>query len=171
MIGNIEKIIENLEKGLVIGVPTDTVYGFATLEQNSAKIYDLKQRNKNKKLISFIHDWHQIGQVDEFTNDELKNITEKYWPGNNTLIFKQKGSLVSYRIPQENNTLRLLKKINKPLVTTSANLSGEPPILTKMDFLSKFEHIMLLEEKIETKKTGIPSNIYIISKNSSKKIR
>ncbi len=161
-----KQAIELLKQGQVIGIPTDTVYGFAVLKPYAKKIYDLKQRDPNKKLISFVPTNHYFA-VDDYTKAQF----EKYWPGNYTFIIKQNDELVSYRIPNEPNTLALLNQLNDILLTTSANISGHPPINNQAEFLKTFPQIPLLKEKIISKKSNMPSKIYIIDNKEMTRIR
>lgn len=170
MIENLTNIKKKLET-TVIGIPTDTVYGLAATKKNIMQIYKIKKRDSKKKLIKFITDYRQIGEVDDFTQEELHQITQKYWPGNNTLIFWQNNELKSYRIIKQKEVIALLNEIEEPLYTTSANISGENPILTKDEFEDEFPEIPLLEHNSEIKPSNIPSNIYIITKEKTEKIR
>ncbi len=171
MVFNQEEIIKALLDGEVVGMATDTIYALATLKENSDKIYEIKNRDKTKKLITFIPNYKNIGQTDEFNTNELKEISDKYWPGNNTLIFLQNQELISYRIPDDQNIISLLNNLKKDILTTSANISGEKPCTTKDEFLKRFPNIKLLNEEFESKKTNKPSKIYIIKKEGIKKIR
>jgi len=137
-----KEIIKNaLNSSEVIAFPTDTVYGIganALLKKSVEKIYKIKQRDKEKPLILF------LASIDEVSNyieepDLLKNnIFEKYWPGPLTAIFEKKKDLPLYysmeefetigiRIPNLHIVLDLLAYCKIPLVTTSANISGNPP--------------------------------------------
>ncbi len=160
------KAIELLKGGKVIGIPTDTVYGFACLSEFAEEIYTLKKRDKNKKLISFVKRDYYF-DVDTYTQD----VFEKYWPGNYTFIIPQNNELVSYRIPNEPNVLELLQLLDKRLLTTSANISGEEPVTTKEEFEQRFPNIPLLKEEIESKKTKTPSKIYIIKEEKMIEVR
>lgn len=171
MICSEKEIIKALKKGEVVGIPTDTVYGFACLKENIDNVYKLKKRDKKKKLISFIYKTEQVGTLDDFNKDESKDIFKNYWPGNNTLIFNKDNTLVSYRMPNEKNVLSLLKEIDEILLTTSANKSGENACETKEEFEIRFPNIKLLEEKEKSIKSKSPSNIFIIKKDSVEKIR
>lgn len=155
-----------LKAGYVVGVPTDTVYGLASIDKYSYKIYNIKGRNKNKKLITMINDKNIFSHIDKKL---YKKMIEK-WPGNTTVIFEEFGKLNSYRIPNEENLLNLLS-LTGPLVTTSANSSGKAPCLTKEEFLQTFPNIPLLEEKQKTKKLSKPSDILLYNRGKFKKIR
>ncbi len=166
MVVDQKQAIELLKAGQVIGIPTDTVYGFAVLPEFSDKVYQLKNRALSKKLISFVGPSHKF-MVDDYTQD----IFNQYWPGNYTFIIKQDNELVSYRIPNESNVINLLETLGEPILTTSANVSGDDPITTKDEFLQRFSHIPLLDEVIICKKSKTPSKIYIIDNKEMKQIR
>ncbi len=159
-------IINELKKGNVVGIPTDTVYGFAVLKPYAYKIYDLKNRDRNKKLISFVkRDYNFI------VDNNVKEIFSKYWPGNYTFIIKEDGQLVSYRIPNEPNVLELLDTLDDVLLTTSANLSGDTPVYSSDEFEQRFPDIALLKEEIVIDKSNEPSEIYILEDGKKIKIR
>ncbi len=166
-----KEIIKALKNGEVVGIPTDTVYGFAVLEEFSHKVYELKKRPLSKKLISFVPSIDFIGNLDEISKKELEEFSFKYWPGANTLIFLKEGELTSFRIPNEQNVLNLLDELGCIILTTSANISGEKTCLTKEEFEESFPNIKLLEEKFVSKKQNEASNIYVIRKDSIQKIR
>lgn len=166
-----EEAIQLLNKGKVIGIPTDTVYGFAVLEKSKEKVYKLKNRDINKKLITFISSVEHLGKLDDFSEIEIQDITKKYWPGDNTLVFKQNNEFISYRITKEENIVSLLNKLKKNILTTSANISGESAIVLEEEFLEKFPDIPLLAQKIKTKASGMPSKIYLIEKKKKERIR
>lgn len=162
---------ELLRLGYVVGIPTDTVYGFSVLEECQNKIYNLKKRDRDKKLITFVSTTKQIGKVDEFNEEELIKLSEKYWPGANTLIFKQLGVWESYRIPKEPNTLNFLKKLDLKVLTTSANISGESPVLSESEFEQRFPEIPVLEKRQTSFQSGKPSTVMKITQKKVKIIR
>lgn len=130
-----------LNSSEIIAFPTDTVYGLGAngLSKNSVeKIYEIKKRDKEKPLILFLA---SIEEASEYIEEPelLKNrILHKYWPGPLTAIFEKKKDLPLYysmeefetigiRIPNLHIVLDLLAYCKIPLVTTSANISGNPP--------------------------------------------
>ncbi len=166
MIVNQNEAIELLKSGAVIGIPTDTVYGFAALEMYSDKIYQLKGRDKIKKLISMVGLSHEFA-----VSAEIKAHMEAVWPGQETIIFEENGELTSYRIPNEPNVIKMLEASGLVIKTTSANVSGEEPSLTKEEFQATFPEVPLLEEVVEIKKSRQPSKIYIYNQGIKKRIR
>ncbi len=166
MILNSDAIITELLSGNVVGIPTDTVYGFAVLKPYAFKVYELKQRDLDKKLISFVKE-----DFNFVVDRDIQNIFDRYWPGNYTFIFEEDNEFVSYRIPNEPNVLKLLSKLDDVILTTSANLSGEKPVYSSEEFEVRFPDIPLLEEEILIDKSKEPSQIYILKNKEMIKIR
>lgn len=164
---NTDEAIKSLEAGLVIGVPTDTVYGLSSLKQFGSKIYEVKNRDKAKKLVTMLSDVNQI----DVTNQILLQKMEEVWPGPVTLIFDYQGEMTSFRIPDEPNLLALLEKLGKPIYTTSANISGKDPCLTRDEFNSEFPNIGLLNEEYDSQKSTVPSEIYVFKNDKFERIR
>lgn len=154
-----------LDLGYVIGIPTDTVYGFCAKPEYAYKLYNLKGRSKSKKLITM---------VDSFKNKRVKRSLKSEmiikWPGNTTFIFEEDCKLNSYRIPNEPNLLELLKHTGY-VVTSSANYSGDEPCLSSEEFESRFSNIPLLCEKQKIKKSENPSTILLYNRGKFKKLR
>ncbi len=163
----LEEAIDALKRGEVIGVPTDTVYGLSSMRAYSDNIYCVKNRDKEKKLVTMIYE----SKILNITDKVLLSKMEKVWPGAVTLIFDYDNEMTSFRIPDEPNLLELLRVINEPIYTTSANLSGEEPCLTREQFIATFPHIGLLKETIEIEKSSVPSEIYIYEQDKFERIR
>lgn len=147
-----KKIIKSaLLSGEIIAFPTDTVYGIGVngyIYDAVAKIYKIKDREKEKPLILFLP---SIDKAKDFIeNTELLNneIIKKYWPGPLTVIFRKKSDLKLYfsqvqvqkigiRIPDYPLILDLLSFLDFPLVTTSANISGNQPLKSGLEIEKK----------------------------------
>ncbi len=112
-----QKIIQKINDNKCIFVPTDTVCGLMCKDQQ--KIYALKQRDPNKKIVLLVADASQIKNLD----DDQKDFLDKVWPGGVTII-KDK---VSYRAPHVDALLDILKQTG-PVYCSSANLSNEPTL-------------------------------------------
>ncbi len=164
---DIEQAIEMLLAGEVIGVPTDTVYGLSSLKMHGEKIFEVKMRDKTKKLVTMVSDGNLIKVEDEILKSKIKEV----WPGAVTLIFEYNGEMTSFRVPNEPNLLALLQKLKQAIYTTSANISGEPPCLTRAQFKAQFPDIGLLKEPIRCEKSNVPSQIYIYQNNQFERIR
>jgi L-threonylcarbamoyladenylate synthase len=126
-----------LEKGELVGIPTETVYGLAGNALNPdavAKIFATKNRPEFDPLI--IHT-SSIERVLEFVveiPEVLRLLGEKFWPGPLTLLLPKKDiipdlvtsglDLVAVRIPDHPLTKELLKVLDFPLAAPSANPFG-----------------------------------------------
>lgn len=110
-------------------VSTDTVCGIGTFvtNPNLEDLYQLKNRDKNKKIIILGGSKEQIKQyaLDNhiFWSDDVENMATKVWPGDTTLIIGDQGFRVPNCIELQNFLLQ-----NGLAYVTSANVSGEKPL-------------------------------------------
>lgn len=147
-ISHIDDIVSALKAGEVVAIPTDTVYGFATVVDEVAiqKLYEAKNR-KNNPIAILASDIDAIEEIG-FLASKDKLLIDSFMPGAFTLVIKKNDWVpdlltnglptVGVRIPDHEITLRILKEF-KYLAVTSANISGEPPLLNYNDVVSKFE--------------------------------
>jgi L-threonylcarbamoyladenylate synthase len=125
-----------IKNGGIAIVPTDTVYGFAVdvfnIEAQKA-VYKIKDRSHKKPFILMAPDIESIRILVEIPEKALK-ITQKFWPGQLTLIFPttEMGKILSggrkdlgVRIPDSEFILKLLKEMGSPVFTTSVNISNK----------------------------------------------
>jgi L-threonylcarbamoyladenylate synthase len=145
------KAIETIEKGGVVVCPTDTVYGFladAANEKAVEKIYGIKKRPRSKPLPVFVKDIKMAKDLAEINEAQEKIINGK-WPGKYTFILNRKNEKKLYGINEDTIALRLpqykflndlLKKMNKPLVQTSVNISGQPALEKIKEIIDVFNN-------------------------------
>lgn len=153
----IQKAISILKKGGLILYPTETVWGIgcdATNEEAVEAVYELKKRAESKALICLVSDFKMLNQyvedVPEVAYDILKYAVKP------TSIIYDKPIRVAENLIADDNSLAirvtkdefcrsLLRKFRRPLVSTSANVSGEktpatfkeisPEILEGVDYV------------------------------------
>lgn len=137
-IGNdILKAKSFLEKGDLVAIPTETVYGLAANALDTvavAKIFEAKQRPTFDPLIVHTHSLQQVYQFVESIHPALLKLAETFWPGPLTLLLPKKNNVpglvtsgldrVGVRIPNHPLTLELLKQLEFPLAAPSANPFG-----------------------------------------------
>ena len=135
---DIEKCLETLKGGGLILYPTDTVWGIgcdATNEKAVEKIYKLKRRSDEKAMILLVADEKDIMQhvaapdlsLFDHLNKTTKPTTVVY---DGALGFADslvaKDGSIAIRICQDDFCRQLIKRFRKPIVSTSANISGMP---------------------------------------------
>lgn len=131
--------LKTLKAGGLILYPTDTVWGIgcdATNENAVDKIYKLKRRSDEKALIVLVADERDIMQhvaapdlsLFDYLDKTTKPTTVVYDGalGFADNIIANDGS-IAIRICKEEFCRQLLKRFKKPIVSTSANISGSPP--------------------------------------------
>lgn len=128
--------LEVLQSGGTILYPTDTIWGIgcdATNPEAIQKIFDIKKREKNKSLIILVESEKRLQDlVDvpemawQIIDLSEKPVTIVYENPKNLPkeLLAQDGS-VGIRIVKNDYCKKLISKLNKPLVSTSANLSGQ----------------------------------------------
>lgn len=137
MTEEILKTYEVLKKGGIIVYPTDTVWGIgcdATNTKAVNKIYDIKKRSSSKSLIVLLDEKEKlvkyVEKVPDFTWDLIDNWNRPLtiiYPGAINVaknLIAPDGS-IGIRVVKDEFCRRLVSMLNAPLVSTSANISGE----------------------------------------------
>ena len=133
----VRKACEVLKNGGIILYPTDTIWGIgcdATNELAVKRIYELKHREDNKAMLVLLDDVGKLASYVEVPDVayELLEVNDKPM----TIIYPNAKNLaknliaqdrtIGIRITSEAFTKALLYRFRKPIVSTSANISGEP---------------------------------------------
>ena len=170
---DIELCLQALRGGGIILYPTDTIWGIgcdATNEKAVERIYKLKKRSDSKAMIVLVPEERDVLQYvanpDRRVFDYLQEVTKP-----TTVIYKGairlaenmvgKDGSVAMRICKDDFCSNLLKRIRKPLVSTSANISGQP-VAIKFDEISidiKIGVDYIVTFRQEENEPGIPSTI------------
>lgn len=183
MTSEINNCIAVLEKGGLILYPTDTVWGIgcdATNEAAVKKVYALKQREDSKALICLVANdamlERHVAQVPEVAYDILDLATKP-----TTIIYDAPKGIAANLIARDNSlAIRvasdkfcqyLINKFKKPIVSTSANIAGEPTPtgFTKIsnDIIKGVDYIVNLQHD---KKNGPPSSIIKLGNDGTVKV-
>ncbi len=144
---HITRILEN--KG-IIAIPTDTVYGLAVDGGDEAavrKLFDTKQREERPFTLFMLR-----GDIEKFAYPSKKKIIDFFIPGPLTIVVKKKSGIalpyisdkIGIRIPQNDFVLKLLAEYRRPLAVSSANKSGEPPMISPYDIIEHFTEVGLV---------------------------
>ncbi|MCD6527644.1 MAG: threonylcarbamoyl-AMP synthase [Desulfuromonas sp.] len=133
----IQQVVDCLRKGGVIAYPTDTIYGFGCDIFNKKaikKIYQLKQRDPKKPFSFICSDLSEISKYAQVSNMAFK-IMKRHLPGPYTFVLDAsrvvpdllttKQRTVGVRMPDNPIALEIVRVLGQPLVTTSANVTGD----------------------------------------------
>ena len=138
---DIKKAIEVMRKGGVILYPTDTIWGIgcdATNEEAVKRVYDIKQRDDSKALICLVDSDARLQRYVRQVPDVAWQLIDSLKDGGKptTLILDGAVNLapnliaedgsIALRITQEPFSKELCYRFQKAIVSTSANISGEP---------------------------------------------
>jgi L-threonylcarbamoyladenylate synthase len=130
--------VEALARGLLVVLPTDTVYGLAARPELSvavARLFEAKGRSRDLTLPVLVADRGGAGSVGSL-DERARRLAERFWPGPLTLVVKRTETsagwdlgedrgTIGLRVPDHDRTRALLAETG-PLAVTSANRSGEP---------------------------------------------
>jgi len=182
----IHNAYEVIKEGGIILYPTDTVWGIgcdATNEEAVKKIYALKQREETKSMIVLINGermmynvfakipevaWEILDYSERPTTlilDQPKNVAKNIIAEDNTL---------GIRIVKEPFCFKLMERMKRPLVSTSANISGEPTpmnfkeispeIIKGVDYVVNLHHNKVCKKPSAIIKLTLDSQVKVIRK-------
>lgn len=183
MINEIDKCLEVLKRGGLILYPTDTVWGIgcdATNAEAIDKIFKLKNRSDQKSLICLVNDFRMLNEYVENVPEVAYDIL-KYAAKPTTIIYDDPIRVAENIIAEDNSLAirvtkdvfckKLIQKLRKPLVSTSANISGSHTpqsyseinglILEGVDYIVNLHH---------DKKSEKPSAIIKLKNDGSVKV-
>jgi L-threonylcarbamoyladenylate synthase len=155
---NLAALARALQRGELVAVPTETVYGLAAnaLDARACRrIFAAKGRPAHDPLIVHIHAHGDLGRIAE-PNDAATKLARKFWPGPLTLVLPKKPAVpdvvsagrpsVAVRMPRHPLLRRLLKLSGLPLAAPSANPFGYVSPTTAAHVLAglgrKIRHIL-----------------------------
>ncbi len=139
---SIDAAVAALATGAIVGIPTETLYGLATLPQPGplAALIAAKQRSEEKGIALLIDCLDQVAHLVE-VGPVAHRLAARFWPGPLTLALPLRHNVelpdlltggrrtLGVRIPDHPVPRAVARRLG-PLAVTSANLSGEQPALT-----------------------------------------
>ncbi|MEP7143085.1 MAG: L-threonylcarbamoyladenylate synthase [Ferruginibacter sp.] len=176
---DIEQCLLVLSGGGLILYPTDTIWGIgcdATNAEAVDKIYALKKRSANKNMIILLADEKDILtyvtqpdlQIFDFIKGISKPVTVIYdgATGLADNLVNEDGT-IGIRIVNDPFCRHLVKRFRKPLVSTSANISGYPPpaVFTDIDIAIKNGVDYIVQHRQDDLYTALPSSVIRWNKN------
>ena len=143
-----DKIVNIIRNGGLVIMPTDTIYGIlgdATNEEAIKKVFELKNRENNKPLLILVNGIEMLKRYVVDINELENKLIKQYWPGPLTIIFKKKNindlltcgkDTIGIRYPNDDRILELITKLDRPLFSTSVNISGEANVIS-LDYVQQ----------------------------------
>ncbi|MCG3252911.1 MAG: threonylcarbamoyl-AMP synthase, partial [Candidatus Heimdallarchaeota archaeon] len=130
----INKAVEILEKGGIIVYPTETAYGLGCDSFNIQaikKIFEIKTRPSDQPLSVIVDSLEMIEKI-AFMQENAKLLIEKFYPGPLVIALKKKSLIpdvlnknrIAFRISNNEFVQNIVRKLGKPIVSTSANQTG-----------------------------------------------
>ncbi|WP_448561896.1 L-threonylcarbamoyladenylate synthase [Trichothermofontia sp.] len=173
---SLDTLIAGAIAGQLVSFPTDTVPALATRPDQAERIFAAKQRRPDKPLILMAATaealWpFTIGSLAE--REIWQTIADRYWPGALTLVLPASDQVpralnpldpttIGLRVPNADITRALLAQTG-PLATTSANLSGQPPLVERAAIAAQFPDALVLDPTAyphsPSTLSGIPSTV------------
>lgn len=179
----INNALSVLKRGGIILYPTDTVWGIgcdATNADAIDKIYALKKRSEEKALICLVSDFKMLNQFVEEVPEVAYDIL-KYAAKPTTIIYDKpirvaenlvgNDNTLGIRVTKDDFCQKLIRKLKRPLVSTSANLSNQPTpeafAQISPEILKGVDYVVKLQQSIKTPK---PSAIIKLSNDGTVKV-
>ena len=136
----LDSVLEHVSGGGLLAYPTETVYGFGGVLTRSVieGLVALKRRDRAKPMLLLVPDREAVSDL-TWTPEAIE-LAEVFWPGSVTLVLSDPGARYpdGVRGPAGNVAIRvsphllvreLVRGLGGPILSTSANRSGEPPAL------------------------------------------
>jgi tRNA threonylcarbamoyl adenosine modification protein (Sua5/YciO/YrdC/YwlC family) len=136
----ISQVVSRLRQGALIAYPTDTIYGLGCdifNKRGVKNIYQIKQRDPRQPFSFICADLSDVANYAQVSNFAFK-IMKRHLPGPYTFVLEAtrivpdnlttRQKTVGIRIPEDQIALAIVRELGHPLVTTSANISGQEPL-------------------------------------------
>ena len=172
---NINEIISSLKNQNTVSIPTDTVYGLSCIISKKAieNIIKLKQRPLNKGFIVISADAELLldyVDISKLTNLQIEKINQPALQPTTWIVPTKKSKqlltgsrdTIAIRLVKTDLLKEITKILNAPIISTSANISGQDPVKTANDINNLFKNILVYNS---ITKSNIPSKIIDLKNN------
>ena len=135
----INEAVSLIQQGAICAYPTETFYGLGadvTNDQAIKRLFDLKRRDYGNPVAVIVSDRDMLASIVAEIPEKALRLMDVFWPGPLTILFKTNKNIssrlttntgkIGIRISSHPVATALVKKLGRPLTTTSANLSGFP---------------------------------------------
>ena len=147
---DIEQAISILQRGGLVALPTDTLYGLGAhpfIDSAVRRLYDAKGRPDSKPVPLLLSSPDDLTLVSDQTDGLAHALAAAFWPGALTLVVRCRpdipslangwGATVAVRVPDHPVPRELCARLGAPITGTSANLGGGPNPITAQDVESQ----------------------------------
>ncbi|MFA6018040.1 MAG: L-threonylcarbamoyladenylate synthase [Patescibacteria group bacterium] len=150
---DIDDAISVLQSGGIVVYPTETSYGIGCDATNATavlKVFSIKHRAEGKGVTVLLPSNDAFGESFVTWNDALRLIAEKFWPGPLNIILSMQPSsssiaeqcctngTIAVRRSSHEIANKLVDALEVPLVSTSANISGEKELYSAQEIFDRF---------------------------------
>lgn len=180
----IKKSLEILQSGGLILYPTDTIWGIgcdATNPEAVQKVFNIKKRDDSKSMLVLLNNCNRLSSyVDEIP--EVAYVIIELANKPTTIIYSKAKNLaenliaddgsIGIRITQEAFTSKLIDRFKKPIVSTSANISGEKSpssfseisqkIIERVDYVVQYKQDVICNKASSIIKLSSDNQVKII---------
>ncbi|NOZ59961.1 MAG: threonylcarbamoyl-AMP synthase [Euryarchaeota archaeon] len=169
--GVVSRAVSVLRAGGAVVYPTDTLYALgcdATNAEAVRRVFQIKRRPLDKPLPIAVANIEMMRRYCEL-DERAERLARALLPGALTLLLKKKhlpdiltsGSpKVAVRIPANELALKITAALGRPVVATSANISGEPPPVSAQEALAQLRGVELVIDAGVLARERVPSTIY-----------
>jgi protein-tyrosine phosphatase len=187
------EVMDALAKGLLIGLPTETVYGVAGnafLGTSIERIQSSKARTEGKPLTIAVPDYQRARECVPDMTALGRRLAQRGWPGPLTIVFQAglNGGLLErlpdpvrrrvcpdgtlgLRVPDHPVAREILTRSPAPLVLTSANRAGEPPAVSSEQVVQSIGEELAFVIDGGPRPLGVPSTVVGVTDNEWRVLR
>ena len=146
------RVAAHLERGGLLAYPTETVYGIGSrlLEGDLAALATLTHRPAGKPFLVLVAGKKMLHDINLRFTVAADRLAARFWPGPLTLVLdsgeanlppqlRGKNGGIAVRWSSHSATSRLIERLEMPISSTSANLSGREPQTDAAGIISEFE--------------------------------
>jgi L-threonylcarbamoyladenylate synthase len=160
-----------LRDSRLVVFPTETFYGLGAAAFDDvalAKVFYIKKRDLSQPVALIASDEAQAFSLWPGIPNRARELAAQYWPGPLTIVLPGRDNLptalqspygIGARVSSHSTAREIARLLNEPLVATSANVSGQPPVLRASEVDEKLPGADGIVEDDQGVMGGAPSTI------------
>jgi L-threonylcarbamoyladenylate synthase len=181
----IDKICRTISTNGVCVIPTDTLYGISAriCEETIGRIFEIKRRPAGKPIPILVDSFEMLRKVAIF-DSRIEELMRKLWPGPISVILPKADGIpdsltantrkIMVRIPDNSFLVEIIRRIDAPITSTSANISGSGEVLDGSLLIKEFEEVSQRPDLVVdggVLRSGLPSTILDLSSGNPRIVR